>query len=154
MFRHSIKCFFILLAITFVSEISAQTGKTLEIKEIEMKGCIQMFFKKQFVITTEEDFLKAVRDDASRDYCLKKVEKIDFKEKTLLGISINSGYCRRPSGLQYETVVDKIQKKVFFNISYIDPQGSVCRALSKYDLWVLIPKLPESYQVEFSINPN
>ncbi|MBX7170366.1 MAG: hypothetical protein K1X72_05365 [Pyrinomonadaceae bacterium] len=74
----------------------------LETREIDLKGCIQTIFTKQFVIKDEAEYLKAIRNDASRNYCLKNLEKIDFTKNSLLGININSGYCRRPAGLEYE----------------------------------------------------
>jgi hypothetical protein len=143
----------LIILISIYGSIFPQTTEieSLKIREINLKGCIQTIFKKQFVITTESDYLKTVRNDASRDYCLKNIEKIDFEKEALLGININSGYCRRPTGLNFQILKDLNAKEYQFNISYTDPKGSVCRALSQYDLWVLIPKLIESYTVKFNV---
>ncbi|MGC2234717.1 MAG: hypothetical protein WA584_00970 [Pyrinomonadaceae bacterium] len=125
--------------------------ETLETKQIDLKGCIQTIFITEFVIKDEADYLKTIRNDASRDFCLKNLEKIDFARHTLLGIQINSGYCRVPAGLEYKVVKDAEKKQYLPDISYIDPRGSTCRALSQYDLWLLVPKIPEGYDVKFQV---
>lgn len=130
---------------------AADATKELETRSIDLKGCIQTVFDKRFVIKDEETYLKTVRGDASRDFCLKNVEKIDFAKHTLLGIEINSSYCKTPRGLEYKTYRDAFGKQYLLYVSYIDPQGSTCRALSQYDLWLLVPKLPENYEVKFEV---
>jgi uncharacterized protein YbdZ (MbtH family) len=130
-----------------LSSVSAQNK--LETRAFEMKGCIQTIYTKQFVITDNASYLKTIRDDASRAACLKKLEKIDFAKHTLLGIDINSGYCGIPAGLKYQTVKDEAKKQYIVTISYLDPKYEVCRAVSQYDLWLLVPKLPAGYDVKF-----
>ena len=66
----------------------------------------------------------------------------------LLGLEINSGYCRRPSGLEFQTT--KNEQQYILNISYIKPTG-LCRALSQYDLWVIVPKIPDGFKVKFNV---
>ena len=112
-----------------------------------------MYFRDNFVIRTEAEFQVEIRKDARPDYCTKNLEKIDFEKNSLLGININSGYCRIPAGLEYKVVKEENNRKYIFKISYIDPQGSVCRALSSYNLWVLVPKIPDGFEVEFEITP-
>ena len=126
-------------------------NEILETRSFEMKSCIQTIYTKQFVIRDNETFLKTVRNDASRKYCIENLEKIDFAKHTLLGIEINSGYCRMPIGLEYKTIKDPINARYLVEISYIDPKGSTCRALSEYDLWLLVPKIPEDYEVKFDV---
>jgi Fe-S cluster assembly iron-binding protein IscA len=128
-----------------------KAAETLGIRSIDLKGCIHTSRSQQFVIKDNETYLKTIRADASLDWCLKKLEKIDFGKHTLLGIEINSGYCGIPLGLQYQAVKDADKKQYLLDISYIDPQGAVCRALSQYDLWLLVPKLPAGYEVKFEV---
>lgn len=128
-----------------------ESAEKLETRAIDLKGCIRIYGQNQFVIKDNETYLKEMRDDMSRDRCLKNLEKIDFDKHTLLGIDINSGYCGIPAGLRYETVKDTENKQYLFNISYIDPRGQVCRAMSEYDLWALVPKLPAGYEVKFQV---
>ncbi|HEX8735483.1 MAG TPA: hypothetical protein VF721_09185 [Pyrinomonadaceae bacterium] len=128
-----------------------KSAETLETRPIDLKGCIQTIFNTQFVIKDNETYLKTIRNDASREWCLKNLEKIDFSKHTLLGKSINSGYCRRPEGLEYKAVKDAAAKQYLLSISYDDTRGTVCRALSQYDLWLLVPKLPADYEVKFEV---
>ncbi|MEZ5429510.1 MAG: hypothetical protein R2747_24915 [Pyrinomonadaceae bacterium] len=125
--------------------------ETLETREIEIGNCIQTISAKQFVITGEADYRRAIRNDASRGRCLEETEKIDFTEESLLGVEFSSGYCRRPHGLSFQTIRDDSRKKYILSVSYTDPGGQVCRALSRYALWVLVPKLPAGYSVDFEI---
>jgi hypothetical protein len=118
-------------------------------REVDLKGCIQLIMKKELVIRTNEEFLKAIRTDAGRDRCLKDIEKIDFTQYSLMGTNLNTGYCDHPTGLQPKAFSDSVKKQVILQISYIDPKGSVCRAVSSYDLWVQVPKIPDGYEVKF-----
>ena len=146
--RFLIFVFFFILTVCAGIEISAQV---LETKDFEMKGCIQIYGKESFVIKTEAELLEQIRSDASRKYCLENLEKIDFKKNSLLGINLNTGYCRTPLGLEYQAVKNEDDKSFALNITYFDPRGAVCRALSEYDLWVLVPKLPDDYEVKFDV---
>ena len=115
-----------------------------------MKGCIWLFGIESSVIKTETEFLKAIRNDASRKFCLENLEKIDFKKNSLLGINLNTGYCRTPLGLTFQAVKNEEEKIYSVNITYLGP-GGICRALSSYDLWILVPKLPDKYEVKFDV---
>lgn len=135
---------------TWRSEDVSPFPARLETRAFDMKGCIQTIYTKQFVIRDNDAFLKTIRADASRDFCLKNLEKIDFSKHTLLGIEINSGYCRTPAGLEHKAVRDETKKQYIVEISWLGPNG-VCRALSQYDLWLLVPKLPEGFEVKFEV---
>lgn len=140
---------FAALFLTVCSIISAN-AQNLETRRIDLKGCIQTIFDKEFIIKTGETFFKTIRDDGSRDFCLKNLEKIDFDKHTLIGIELNTGYCRTPLGLEAQAVKDETEKQYTLKITYIGPQGT-CRALSQYDLWLLVPKLPDNYMVKFDV---
>lgn len=125
--------------------------KTVESREINLKGCIQTHFQNEYVIKNEVDYLKAIRNDASRTFCLEHLEKIDFGKNSLVGININSGYCRRPVGLN-SVVADELEnKQINIEISYRKPEG-LCRAVSQYDFWLLVPKIPDRYKVAFKFH--
>jgi hypothetical protein len=136
--------------LTLLAAVSVTAQKSLETRQIDLKGCIQTIFNKQFVISNEKTFWETVRNDASRNWCRKNLKQIDFSKHTLLGIEINSGYCWTPLGLEFQTVKDQSKKQYLVNISSIKPDG-VCRALSQYDLWLLVPKLSEDYDMKFEI---
>jgi len=149
LFRGPILLCLFIIALSLLS--SGASAQALETRAFEMKGCIQTIYEKQFVIKDNEAFLKAIRSDASRERCVKDLEKIDFTKHTLLGIEINSGYCRIPVGLEHKALKDETKKQYVVEISWLDPRGSTCRALSQYDLWLLVPKLPEGYEVKFEL---
>jgi len=123
----------------------------LETREIDIKGCIWLrSMESQNVIKDNETFQQAIRKDASHDRCLKDIEKIDFSKNTLLGINLNTGYCRTPVGLEAKAFRDDAKKLFTLQVSYIEPHG-ICRAMSSYDLWVLVPKMPEGYEAKFEV---
>jgi hypothetical protein len=126
-------------------------SEVLSSRQIDLKGCVQMYPTYQLVIKDETNYLNSIRHDASHEKCLKDVEKVDFEKNSLLGLEINSGYCRRPAGLEFQVLKDETAKQYLFNIGYTDPKGSVCRALSQYELWVLVPKIPDGFEVKFNV---
>ena len=82
---------------------------------------------------------------------LKILKKLILKNILCSGINLNTGYCRTPLGLKFQTVKNADEKFYALDITYFDPQGSVCRALSSYDLWILVTKLPDTYEVRFAV---
>ena len=131
---------------------ASQNDNLLKTREISLAGCIQTFTAKEFAITSNKQLLNAIRKDASRESCLENLENIDFDRFSLLGMNINSGYCRRPLELRHQVFKDDFNQKYLLSITYKEPRG-VCRAISSYDLWILVPKLPAGYTVDFSAEP-
>ena len=129
------------------NDVSYFVGKS-DYKTIDLKNCIQ---SKQFVIRNQTEFLSSIRPDASRDWCVENLPKIDFEEDLLIGIELQTDYCYRPKGLEYQIERDEKNKQLFFNISYDDPQGRVCRRLGFYDLALLVPKIPAEWNVKFDV---
>jgi hypothetical protein len=125
-------------------------AQNLETRKIDLKGCIQTYLDKSFVIKDQKTFLKEIRNDMSRERCLKNLEKIDFDKHTLVGIELNTGYCEVPLLEPVEVVKTDAEKQYIVKISYLEPDEP-CRALSQYDLWLLVPKLPENYAVKFEV---
>lgn len=127
-----------------------QNAKILPLKDIELKNCIQSFNQNDFVIKTREEFLKAIRNDASRDWCLKNSEPIDFSKNSLLGKTLRTDYCNKPAGLTYELVKHSNKNQYFFNISYLKPE-LLCRRIGYYSIWVLTPKISADSDVKFNL---
>jgi hypothetical protein len=140
---------FVVGFLTIFAAISTR-AQALKIQRIDLKGCIQTYLDKSFVIKDQKAFLKEIRNDMSRDWCLKNLEKIDFSKHTLVGIELNTGYCGVPLLQSVEAVKTEAEKQYIVKISYVEP-GEPCRALSQYDLWLLVPKLPENYTVKFEV---
>jgi hypothetical protein len=120
----------------------------LETVRFDMKSCVKVYGSYRFVVRDRETFLKTIRGDASRDYCLKNLGKIDFAKHSLPGLSFRSDYCRTPAGLTVKTVKDAAKKQYLLILSYLEPRG-ICRRISVHGVWVLVPKLPEDYEVVF-----
>lgn len=125
----------------------------IESGQTDLKGCIPIYSQKQFIIKDRETYLKNIRNDAQTPQCKTNVENLDFEKYSLLGIQINSGYCRYPKGLQHELLKDTSEKRYVLTVSYTDPGEEVCRALSRYDLWLQVPKLQDEYEIVFKIEP-
>ncbi len=128
------------LAILSIITIKAQN---LETRQIYLKSCIQATFGKEIIIKDSETFLKAIRDDSWRVSCLKNIEKIDFDKNTLLGIELNTGYCRTPLGREAIAVKNEPEKQFILKISYTEPQG-LCRTSSRSEVWIRVQKIPDN----------
>jgi hypothetical protein len=77
------------------------------------------------------------------------LKDIDFSKHTLVGIELRTGWCRDPI-FTYRVFKDEAKKKYLLAVRYQPPEG-VCRASDQYDLWVLVPRLPEQYEVDFEV---
>jgi len=133
-----------------ISPVIAANAQDMKIQRIDLKGCIQTYREKSFVIKDEATFHKEIRNDMSRDGCLKNLKKIDFNKHTLVGIELNTGDCDVPLLEPIQVVRTEAEKQYIVKISYLEP-AAPCRALSQYDLWLLVPKLPENYTVKFEV---
>lgn len=126
----------------------------LEAREFDMKGCIALYHPKlnrQVVINDESALRSFIWNDRRFERCLADLKRVDLSKYTLLGVEINSGWCRRPLGLTHRVMKDESQKRYLLRVTYQSP-GEPCRALSQYDLWVLVPKLPDGYKVDFEVS--
>ncbi len=131
------------------STISANP-EIIETRPIDIKGCIKDFPSGQIIIKDAESFQKAIRADGSREWCRQNLESIDFTKHSLLGIALVTDYCDRPQGLAHQLIKDKATKKYLFDISYHTPQG-VCRRMGYWDVWVVVPKIPDDYEISFKV---
>ncbi len=135
--------------------VSAAHGQTIS-EEIALKGCIHLTTRETNIIRDDASLLSAIRNDGSHERCIREITElgIDLHIKTLVGVSINSGYCRRPAGLAYDLETDYAKSAVTLKVRYDDPRDGLCAALSRYDLWVLIPKPPEGFSIEIDVGAN
>lgn len=140
----------IIIGLALFSDFSAN-GQSLKLTQYESKDCLKMAWNKENLIRSETEFLQKVRNDMSRERCLKDLGKVEFDKHDLVGINVNSGYCRYPLGLAFEATKSIENKEIAVNISYLKSDG-VCRALSSYHLWLLIPKMPDEYKLKFNIS--
>ncbi len=122
----------------------------IESSDENLKGCIPIYRGNQFVITSKASYLKSIRNDSQTEKCKALAENLDFEKYSYLGIEINSGHCRFPLGLEYKLLKYNFKKQYVLNVGYIKPYG-ICRALSRYDLWVKVPKLQKDFEVLFQV---
>jgi len=77
-----------------------------------------------------------------------KLPGIDFSKYTVLGkLTINSA-C---DTITREVLSDSLNKKYIYNINIQEPQGRCIYIAIPNMNWVLVPKLPREYKVEFII---
>lgn len=76
----------------------------------------------------------------------EKIPDIDFKKYTLIGAGDNVGNC--PSGKRFSVAVEKDDVKKLYLVK-ITIGFNPCRGLSYTARWVLVPKLPEGYEINF-----
>ncbi|HEY0100292.1 MAG TPA: hypothetical protein VGB76_15180 [Pyrinomonadaceae bacterium] len=131
------------------STISADQ-EIIETRPIDIKGCIRDSRAGQSVIRDAESFQQAIRADASREWCRKNLESIDFTKHSLLGITLMTDYCDRPRGLAHQLIKDTSTKKYLFDISYHTPLA-VCRRMGYWDVWVVVPRIPDDYEIVFKV---
>jgi hypothetical protein len=125
----------------------------LKAEQIDVSHCISLNFNGgQKIIQDRKSLNSYIRKDASKNHCILLLKDLDMDAYSLLGINLNTGWCRSPKGLEF--VVTKIEatQKYILTISYLSPIGT-CRALSSYHLWVKVPALPDEYQVQFVVEP-
>lgn len=161
----SLACCAALLALILPVKMHAQTDaprqpgslatisanpEIIETRPIDIKGCIKHYPSSQFVIKDAETFQKVIRADAGRDWCHKNLESIDFTKHSLLGIELVTNYCSRPAGLAHQLIKDRATKKYLFDISYHTP-AAVCRRMGYWDVWVVVPKIPDDYEISFQV---
>ena len=111
----------------------------------------EAFDDHPLVIKNKTDIDSLIRKGGIRAArCAEQLSRLDFDKHTLLGIELNSGWCRVPRGLAVETLDDEAEQRYIFVVSYEKPV-ELCRALTIYDVWVLVPRLPTEYEVVFQI---
>lgn len=147
----SLAAFLLLLANP--ADASAQNGdgrSALETKQLDVKKCIDFRYPVERLVIKDAAAMKSlVRNDASREWCLEHLKDVDFGKQSLVGIELHTGWCRNPP-LTYRVIKEAAKKKYLLSVLYELPKEP-CRALDRYELWVLVPKLPAQYEVEFEV---
>lgn len=140
--------FFFLLI--FCGRAFAQTE--LPAIKVEMPGCIKYDYDNYRYVF--ENKAAAERDLSNNEInaadCRKIINKIDFAKFTLLGIAFQNAECRG-FPLEYKVTKDDAAKFYRFQIAH-PPLTSPCEGISRHELWVLAPKLPSGYRVDFNID--
>ncbi|MCB1026030.1 MAG: hypothetical protein KDB79_16660, partial [Acidobacteria bacterium] len=111
------------------------SNERIEMSGIDLKGCMNpVFGRNEIVLKSAEDYLKYARNNTAPENCTKRISSLDFDKFIYAGVIVRSGYCGTPLGLRHWAFKDKNENTVVIRIRYTDPKGSVCRALSRYEL--------------------
>lgn len=110
-------------------------------------ACGLIFFDEQpAIIRSEADAIRSSFEPA----CRAAMRDIDFRDLTVIGVRVISGWCGVPRGLRYRTIRDDAARRYVLEVRFAEP-GEPCRAMSTYNLWVAVPALPDDYDVDFDI---
>ena len=129
-----------------------RSAVTVISSEISLNGCVQLGLGKQKFISSADEYLSTIRKDAQKESCQSNATNLDFEQFAYIGISLNSGYCRRPAGLSFKIKEYGGSGKYVLDLSYRDPMGQTCRALSKYDLWIQVQNPKTKYEAVVRVN--
>lgn len=104
---------------------------------------------KGFIINSNDEYQLLLVYQASRQEC-KNIElpAIDFSEHTLLGRYAQGGGCS--VDFAKKIYKDSLNKKITYSIQ-VSKEG-LCKKLVESMNWVLIPKVPSGYGIEFRIS--
>jgi hypothetical protein len=128
------------------------TQKELETIKVDLAGCVKSNYEKPEYIfkdrlTLENNFY---RDDEYDRECRENARKIDFDKYILLGTEFYNAECH---GFRLEHKVIKDEAAKLYRFQVIHPAlTSPCAGMSHYELFLLVPKLPDGYDVAFEIS--
>ncbi|MEL6562020.1 MAG: hypothetical protein AAFQ94_27785, partial [Bacteroidota bacterium] len=119
---------------------------------VDMSSCLDLKINETNTVIRDQQELKAAikRNFKSSD-CMKSLPKIDWSKYLLVGNNISSGACGRPDGFDYNYTHAAGSNTLYLDITYFENQN-LCRALSQYAFWLLIPKPNEEVEVVTRIN--
>lgn len=124
-----------------------------EIQFTDMGGtlnCINTFDlrDKEFIITSNEIYHSLLQYKSTHPRCENfELPSIDFSQYRLLGKYAQGGGC----SIDFVRKVfrDDSNKKIIYSIKVVE-EGS-CEKLGASVNWILIPKVPSDYSVEFQV---
>jgi hypothetical protein len=137
---------------------SEKTHEPLDVREIDLSGCLELAGQSQWIIRDAQTLDKSIIDGFETEACREHIADlaINFDATTLVGWSFASGYCERPSGLVFsavkETTSSPAENRFVINADYDPPGQSVCKDWRTYPVWLLIPQLPEGLRIDFTEN--
>ena len=116
----------------------------------EFSTCISPFDLrgKEFVINSEEEYLKLLEYRSLNPRCENfELLEIDFSKKTLLGKYAEGVGCS--INFEREVKRDETRKKIVYSIEVVEE--GLCEMLGSSMNWILIPKVPPGYSVDFEV---
>ncbi len=139
------------LALSGFVSAQADSPKESELKTIvyEMKNCLNYSNEgSEYVFKSKKEFEAAIWTKS--EYCPEKTDDIDFDKYTLLGVDIHNAECRHFL-FKHKLIKDEAAKLYRLQVTH-PPLQSICAGLYHHTLWILAPKLPAGYDVDFTVN--
>jgi len=120
-----------------------QSRALRDVKTYDMDVCAPIPFGDESlrVIEDPKAFEESIRHDATRAYCLERLEPPDFERYVLVGVGFDSGWCVTPPGLEYEVWLYPSWGDVEIYIDY-ERAETPCRRSSWNELWLLVERPP------------
>lgn len=146
----TMKLYFTLFILALWSCSKSIAQDTLHAESVDIAYCIHTPGGDFLWIKNREELEEKVRNDASRERCLKELQSLDMNGFWLVGTRLITGWCHIPPGLKYDAIVNHGGKECTIHVSYITP-SEPCRALGMYELWLRIPDLGEDYNVQLKV---
>jgi hypothetical protein len=120
--------------------------QSLKYEEIQMPPCNMTLLVGGSVVFTTKEELRARFHRHTPPCNEAQIPRIDFDKYTLIGRWITLGNC--PAGKMFTLKVIRDDKAQVYR-HVVNVETMPCRGLSSYMSWVLVPKLPEGYTVNF-----
>lgn len=113
------------------------------IQELNLKMCGEFYFAKTYIFTTDSAF-QTLLNEPSCDNIIDPT--IDFNQFSLLGMYASGG-CKVT--FKPQVLKDEQNKKYKFTV-FVFEKG-LCKKAAISNNWVLVPKLPLGYSVDFEV---
>lgn len=124
----------------------------LESREIDVKGCLPLTGQSRWILIKGEFLQDALERAPDKKACRELFDgfAIDFSKYALAGYNLRTGYCSAPP-LQTKIYNDAGESRYIIDFEYKEPIGS-CHALMYHPVWLLVPRVLETYSYEFRNN--
>lgn len=124
----------------------------MESREVDMKGCLPMTGQSRWILSKGEHLKEALDTSLKDKECREHFASlaIDFDKYVLAGYNLRTGHCSAPP-VQAKIYNDAGENRYIIDFEYDEPRGS-CHALIYHPVWLLVPRVLETYSFEFRNN--
>lgn len=122
-----------------------------ETKRIEADACFSRLRIGERLIISNQQKLDSMTKIRNNDHlCQELLDNFDFRNYSICGINLNTGWCREPKDLKINVYKFDKRSEIEIKINYQAPI-TPCAALSYYNIWLIIPQTPKRFNVNFNI---
>lgn len=142
---------FVISCFGFIEAQEEQKIESVEMISVNISNSCSMFVVgwEGKVFEDKETFDKAIAG-GKLNCASETMPKIDFQKYTLIGVGATVGNCA--AGQTFVVTVKKDVTKKIYLVETMSGLGP-CRGTSYMARWVLVPKLPIDYKIEFTKEP-